>query len=187
MIRRALLAVAVAVPLLTSCSPQTGQTELGGRIEPLCFEPTQAIVLVAQAVQSATRLPCISNYPAGWSYGGDDFRKGSATFWLDSAIAGANAVEVELLPSCTASGDPIDAPEGIEGSASTGSQDETRWYAFDGGCIVQTIALGSGSDGGLLDEAELTLGFLDRAEVAATLKRDFGVTLCGAGAEPCAG
>lgn len=190
MIRRALLAVAVAVPLLSSCSPQTGQAELGGRIEPLCHEPTAALLLLAQTVQSATKLPCIAGYPAGWSYGGDDFRKGSGTFWLDSAIAGEHAVEIQLLPSCDATGEPIDVPDvtGIEGSASTGAQGQTRWYEFDGGCIEQTIALGSaGFDAGLLREAELTLGFIDRKELAATLQRDYGVALCGAGAEPCPG
>ena len=187
MSRRATLAVTVVIPLLAACSPQTGQAELGGRIEPLCHEPNEALILIAQTVQSATQLPCVAGYPAGWSYGGDDFRKGSAIYYLDSAIAGPNAVDVQLVPSCEATGEPTDAPEGIEGSASTNSTGETRWYEFEGGCIVQTIALGSASDdGGLADEAELTLGFFDRAELAAALQDDYGVTLCGAGAEPCA-
>lgn len=189
MIRRALLAVAVAVPLLASCSPQVGQTELGGRIEPLCHEPTEALILLAQTVQTATQLPCIAGYPAGWSYGGDDFRRDSGTFRLDSAIAGPSAVEVELLARCEPAGEPIDIPSatGIEATISAGARSETRWFVFDGGCVVQTIALGSSSDEGLLEEARLTLGFLDRAEIAASLQREKGLTLCGAGAEPCAG
>lgn len=189
MIRRTLLAVAVTIPLLASCSPQVGQTELGGRIEPLCHEPTEALVLLAQTVQSATRLPCIASYPAGWSYGGDDFRRDSGTFWLDSAIAGPRAVEITLLEACEASsGDPIDpGVEGIEATATTGPQGETRRYVFEGGCVEQTIALGTDGGEALLAEAEATLGFLDRAEIARTLRDDYGVTLCGAGAEPCAG
>ena len=189
MIRRARLAVVVAVALLPSCSSQTGGAELGGRIEPLCHDPTEAIVLLAQTVQGATKLPCIAGYPAGWSYGGDDFRKGSGTFWLDSAIAGERAVEVRLSASCdSAGGEPIDPGiEGVEATTTTGPLGETRRYVFAGGCVEQTIAHRAGADDALLAEAELTLGFRDRAELAATLQRDYDVTLCGAGAEPCAG
>jgi hypothetical protein len=188
-IRRALLALTLAVPLLAACSPQTGQAELGGRIEPLCHDPTEAIVLLAQAVQGATKLPCIAGYPAGWSYGGDDVRKGSGTFWLDSAIAGAHAVEITLTPSCDETrGEAIDpGMEGVEATTTNDPGGETRRYIFEGGCVEQTIALGPDADDALLAEADLTLGFLDRAEIAATLREDYGVTLCGAGAEPCAG
>ena len=56
-------------------------------------------LLEAQAVPSATLIPCILPLPGGWSYGGSEVRSGLARFWLDSDRAGARAAEVRLTRS----------------------------------------------------------------------------------------
>ena len=44
-----------------------------------------------QSVQTATRLPCIAGYPAGWSFLDKDVRRDSSTYWLTSAVVGAGS------------------------------------------------------------------------------------------------
>ena len=40
------------------------------------------MILMAQAVPGATRLPCVASMPIGWQYLGGDFRTGRASFWF---------------------------------------------------------------------------------------------------------
>ena len=40
------------------------------------------MILSAQAVPSAARLPCIATLPSGWNFGGGDIASGHAQFWL---------------------------------------------------------------------------------------------------------
>src|SRR5439155_434694 len=65
------------------------------RIAPECG-PNHAMILSAQAVPSATALPCLSTLPSGWTYGGGDIHSVRARFWLDSDQAGVRAVTVTL-------------------------------------------------------------------------------------------
>ncbi|HEX5950722.1 MAG TPA: hypothetical protein VFZ96_06950, partial [Actinomycetota bacterium] len=68
-----------------------------------CRLDEPSLVLTAQAVPSATLLPCVSELPAGWSYAGADIRSDRARFWLDSDRGGFHAVEVELRQTCDTS------------------------------------------------------------------------------------
>ena len=73
----------------------------GGGRTPLCSDVDDGIfVLLAQSVPSATQLPCVSEFPSGWTFGGSNISDGLARFWLDSDRAGIHAVEVALRPSC---------------------------------------------------------------------------------------
>ena len=184
--RRAVL-IAIIGLFIPACSND------GGRFvalnAPACTPPGNGMILLAQTVQEATQLPCIALLPAGWSYAGQDFRNGSGTYWLSSAIAGDQAVQVQLLPSCDPTGTAFTAEgaPGVSGYASSVAGGEIRSFVFDGGCVVQRIELGSAADEPLIAQARETLGFVDRSALAAELQRVYGITLCGAGAEPCAG
>jgi hypothetical protein len=61
-------------------------------------------LLEAQAVPSATLIPCILPLPGGWSYGGSQVRSGLARFWLDSDRAGSHAAELRLTKACDLAG-----------------------------------------------------------------------------------
>src|SRR5439155_614593 len=53
-----------------------------GSREPVTTPPEcgtgHAMILMAQAVPSATRLPCIATLPSGWTFGGADMQRGRA-------------------------------------------------------------------------------------------------------------
>ncbi len=165
-------------------------------VMPNCSRPDQRIlVLEAQAVPSATQLPCVADLPVGWMYSGFDIRDGSATFWLDNDRAGIHAVEVTLEPSCDVSKavaveadpdevsahvyqEPTSLPPGFTG---------LRFIVFDGGCVSYQYTFGSGADPSLTLEAQAALSFVARRPVVDAVQEKYGLTLCGAEAPPCVG
>ena len=88
---RRLLLVAVACLVLAGC----GEPVTGGFLyprQPVCRyqgrQATTMVVLMAQAVPTASQLPCIELLPAGWSVSDIFVRNGRALFALDSDRVG---------------------------------------------------------------------------------------------------
>lgn len=168
---------------------------VGGRM-PLCTSADDGVfVLLAQSVPSATELPCVSEFPAGWTFGGSDITSGLSRFWLDSDRGGIHAVEVSLRRSC----DTTDAVEERPAPDEAGTRvfvrpdslkpsfTGTRFLLFDGGCIGYTFRFASGASSTLAIEAIEALSLLPRATIVAEVRKDPGLTLCGAGAPACDG
>ena len=168
----------------------------GSRTVPLCTQADVNIfVLVAQAVPSATQLPCIAELPSGWSYGSSDISSGLARFWLDSDRAGFHAVEVSLRRSC----DTTDAIEERPAADETGTHvfvrpdslepafRAQRFLLFEGGCIDYEFRFAPGAASTLAIEAIEAISQLPRATIVGVVSVDPGLTLCGAGAPPCPG
>jgi hypothetical protein len=149
-------------------------------------------LLEAQAVPSATFIPCITPMPPGWSYGGSEVGSGRARFWLDSDRAGSHAVEVTLTGSCDLSGTSethlAHAPPGLrlfEEPASREQDTTIRRYVFYGGCVTYRFAFSQSSMPATFQEADGLLGFTPRSIYVDGVREDEGLTLCGAGAPPC--
>ncbi len=184
-----MLALASVAVTLTGCSTAAGRT-------PFCTKTDDGVfVLLAQSVPSATQLPCVSEFPAGWTFGGADISRGLARFWLDSDRGGIHAVEVSLRPSC----DTTDAVEEQPAPDEAGTRvfvrpdslkpsfTGTRFLLFDGGCIGYTFRFASGASSTLAIEAIEALSLVPRATIVADVRKDPGLILCGAGAPPCDG
>lgn len=190
-VRRGALSIALGLSMLglVGC-----RAEAGYATEANCpVEDSEFFVLMAQSVPSATLLPCIRALPAGWTYGGSDVRSGSSRFWLDSDRAGFRAVEVSLAVSCEVAG----ALDVTNSTSETGVRDylrelvlhpfsANRYFTFPGGCVTYRYRFGGTADPVLALEADEALTFGSRAAVVAKVRRDLGLTLCGAGAPPCA-
>jgi hypothetical protein len=186
-------AMSVALTLtalgLSACGP-------GSRLvtEANCpVEEGRFFILVAQSVPSATLLPCIQSLPAGWTYGGSDVDDTSARFWLDSDRAGYHAVEVSLTSSCRVAG----ALDVTNSTAEAGVREylreffldpyrANRYFLFPGGCVTYRYRFGGEAEPVLSLEADEALTFGLRARVVQKVQEDLGLTLCGAGAPPCA-
>jgi len=186
-LRTALAAAALAAGSLVSCAGGTQSRASCTAIDGTIF------VLAAQAVPTATRLPCVETYPAGWSYDGSDVRSGSARFWLDDDRAGVRAVEVDLTRSCDVSGasEVPAAPDEsgtrrFEKPISLGPAFQAdRFYVFDGGCVTYRFRFASGASSTLALEVDQALSFRSRTPIVDFVRDEFGETLCGAGAPPC--
>ena len=178
------------------CVSIAGCTGVGSRTILLCTKTDDSVfVLLAQSVPSATQLPCIAEFPSGWSYGGSDISSGLGRFWLDSDRGGFHAVEVSLRRSC----DTTDAVEERPASDESGTRvfvrpdslepafRAERFLLFEGGCIGYTFRFASGASSTLAIEAIEALSLLPRATIVAEVREDPGLILCGAGAPPCDG
>jgi hypothetical protein len=176
-VRRIAAAVAVAV-LLGGCSLLSPR-EFGQLHSPACEYKgdagTPVVVLEAQAVPSATMLPCVKLLPTGWTLasGSLTLHNGEARFGLTSDRAGTQAVTVVLQPSCDVTGAirvPSDEP-GTRRYQTVGTVETTRFtglqiYVFDGGCVTYRYDLTGEGKATPISEVTQALGFVPRAAVA---------------------
>jgi hypothetical protein len=183
-----LVAFLLVAGLLAGCTVATG-----GRSEVDCpVQDSELLLLAAQAVPSATLLPCVVAFPAGWSYGGSDVRSDNARFWLASDRAGWHAVEVSLTRSCTTIG-AIDMTAstqefGVRELVRTYDLEPftaDRYFLFPGGCVTYRYRFAVGAEATLALEADQAVTFGLRSALVERVEDEFGLTLCGAGAPPC--
>jgi len=151
-------------------------------------------VLAAEAVPSATLIPCIEPLPAGWTYAGSEVRSGMVRFWLDSDRVGKRAIEVTMSPSCDLAGSVEVAhggePSGLrlyEGPDPSDPDATVRHFVFPGGCVTFRLSFTRSSAPSIFEEADRLLGFTPRSIYVEGVQNDEGLTLCGAGAPPCPG
>ena len=145
---------------------------------------TETLVLMAQAVPTASRVPCVTDYPAGWHFADLDVRSGGGWFTLDNDRAGVSAVKVELAPSCNtsefteiASDEPETAR--FERVLSVEGQFRSiRAYTFEGGCVTYRFQFTQRGQA-LVNEVSAMLTFATRDEVDASVResRGDGITL----------
>jgi len=180
----AALGAALLAVLATGCSGVApGATGFGGGRSPQCssrgFAGSNTVVLMAQAVPSATQLPCIRLLPAGWTFGGADVARGVGRFWLNNDRAGLRSVQVSLTAGCDVSGlRPVPSDE--EGTdryeriqSLQGGYAGERLYVFPGGCATYRFRLAGPLRAAPLNEASLALGFVSRAALRATVNEAY--------------
>jgi tRNA A-37 threonylcarbamoyl transferase component Bud32/membrane-associated phospholipid phosphatase len=195
--RRVVLAVALVA--ITAFS-LTNVYQLFTPVElPIAGKPTcgtgKVMIVMAQAVPSATSVPCVASLPAGWTVGGVRVSRGEGRFWLDSDQAGEHAVDVTLRApgACALTGShevasdepgtrrferPTELPPGLRA---------IRMYVVDGGCVTYLFSFDRDTNATAIGVLDAGLGFQARADLVEEVKRRSGLALCGAGAPPCAG
>jgi len=151
-------------------------------------------ILAAEAVPSATFIPCIEPLPAGWTYAGSEVGSGLVRFWLDSDRVGKRAIEVTMSADCDLAGSvevpPGNGPIGLrlyEGSGMNHPDETVLYYVFPGGCVTSRLSFTRSSAPSIFDEADRLLGFTPRSVYTEGVQNDEGLTLCGADAPPCPG
>jgi hypothetical protein len=160
-----------------------------------CRTHRQSIaVLQAQAVPSASLIPCILAVPRGWRFGGSEVRPGLARFWLNSDRVGIHAVESTLTRSCDASraiAVPLkSAPIGLrrfDEPTTEHPHSGISYFVFRGGCVTYRLSFSKQDAPAVFDEADRILGFTPRSLYVRGNLRDVGLILCGADAPRCPG
>lgn len=166
------LVVTVAAAGLGGCAPGRGKGF------PTCRQ-TDTLVLMAQSVPSAERVPCIAAFPVGWQLHSVSIRSGRSFFTIDSDRAGPRAVQVVLKPECDVQGSTeiaTDEPGTRRYERVTtvvGGFTGTRYYTFPGGCVEYRFNFRSAGMA-LVNEVSLALGFTTRAALADEVARSTG-------------
>jgi hypothetical protein len=178
-------AVAAFALALSGCAPSSS----GPPSAPTC-DHSSVLILMAQSVPSAAFVPCITEFPVGWTFGGEHIDAGRAEFWLDSDRAGARAVTVSLDRTCDTRGAvrvPVEPDEAgttrYELPRSLPPQFlADRLYTFPGGCVRYRFEFRRGATFTQALEATRALTFFSRAKGVELLGED-GLKLCGAGVD----
>lgn len=186
--RRILVLAALLGVATSGCSSSSSSLPGCAKAEDSVF------ALMAQAVPSATQLPCLKELPVGWTYTGSSIRTGVTQLWLDSTIAGVHAVEVDLRATCD-TGEAVQVPPAPDevGMRSYVQPDlppgfaGVRFLLFDGGCIAYRYNFTGNAPPTLALEAEEALSFVPRATIVKAVEDELDQILCGADAPPCEG
>jgi tRNA A-37 threonylcarbamoyl transferase component Bud32/membrane-associated phospholipid phosphatase len=180
-----LAAAALAVAISATAFKPPGNP---GAWAPTCGTG-HSIILAAQAVPSAALVPCAGPLPAGWSLNdGADITNGHATFWLDSDVAGGQALGITLSETCDLSGATqvrSDQPGTRRFDRPLSQQPqspELRFYTFPGGCVSYQFNFAGGGSALLASQASGGVRFMPRAALVNHVRDTEGLALCGRGA-----
>ena len=179
--RRLFPAAALGAALLAGCAAPAslGSDELACRAGDR-GEPASGVVLMAQAVPSASWLPCLDAVPLGWRLAGVEVRDGSGAFWLDSDRDGVRAIEARLTEAC----DTRDATEIPSDRAGLRRLEQvtqvhpqyvgTRFHGFGGGCLAVVFRPAGAYRAEPLAVATESIDVVRRADVAAHVHEESG-------------
>jgi tRNA A-37 threonylcarbamoyl transferase component Bud32 len=125
--------------------------------------------LEAQAVPSATLVPCVRSLPTGWQFKRADVKNGKAQYVMDHDRAGDNALTVRLSRHCNVRGGATEVKTGdvrIRRFQPPATGHTQTWYdVFPGGCaavIVHSTTTRTKVVAQLRAQAPLVLGYADR-------------------------
>jgi hypothetical protein len=179
-VRRRLL-VTAAVLVLAGCGVAPTSSSFTEAREPSCRyqgrEGTALMVLIAQAVPTASQLPCVELKPAGWTVTNVFVRNGRVRFALNSDRVGQEAVQVVLQQFC-ALGKVTRVPSDHPGtrryqeviSIEPGQRYRgVVYYLFPGGCVTYHLDFRSDEQARPLGEVSLALGFVSRDALRQTV------------------
>jgi hypothetical protein len=140
-----------------------------GDLEPLWLQ--------AQAVASASQVPCVRFLPVGWSVAMVTVNNGRSVITLDHDRAGAAALVVQLTAVCDVSG-AVEGPSATtgvrhyQGIESRSGEFSATWYdRFPGGCVTSRLHLTTDPNGEFAAQAPQVLGFTSRAALAEALSQ----------------
>lgn len=177
--------LALLVLLLGGCADMSAGVFQQGRA-PACEYRGQpgspVVILEAQAVPSATLLPCVKLLPAGWSVSDVFITNRRARFTLDSDRVGRHAVTVVLERYCQfphATRVPSDEPgtrryEEIGPLRSGVGFTGARFYLFPGGCVTYRFEFRGEEQAEPIGEVTLAISFVTRDAVRKHVQEDTG-------------
>jgi hypothetical protein len=169
------VALLLVLLLAAGCAPSAaGSQDFVRAHQPFCTYRGQAgtalVLLAAQAVPSASQLPCVELLPAGWTVSDVFVRNGRVRFSLDSDRVGMHAVLVILERTCRfgrVTRIDSDHPgtrryqeivDIVPGQRFRGAV----YYLFPGGCVTYRLDFRSPEQARPFGEVSLALGFVSR-------------------------
>jgi membrane-associated phospholipid phosphatase/tRNA A-37 threonylcarbamoyl transferase component Bud32 len=171
----ALLLVLLVVTVLTSANTNSA-TRTPIEVDTLACTDPEPLWLQAQAVASASRVPCVRTLPIGWSLGEVAVNDGRTVISLHHDRAG-NAVTARLTAGCDVgrateetTGQPgIRTYQLVERQAPLYTA--VRFDVFPGGCLTTRITATEPTRSEVTGAVPVMVGFVPREELSAVLER----------------
>ena len=136
--------------------------------------------LQAQAVPSASLVPCVRELPVGWSLENVAVNDGRSVISLIHDRTGGQAMEARLTAGCDIGGvaeDPS-APPGVRRYQLVTRQgpvfQAVRFDVFAGGCVISRIRALPSSQAEVMDAAPDILGYVTRERLSQALDQRSG-------------
>jgi hypothetical protein len=177
------LGVLVVVPTIINWSVQTDRLDTSLYTSDIGCSDQEALWLMAQAVPSASMVPCTQLLPDDWSLADVKVADGRAriVFDIDRSFE-REAVTVYLAASCDLQGAREVTSEHpgtrlyvrIDRQSTLSSV--TRFHAFPGGCVTERLPATTTPER-LASEASLVLGFASREALGTALNQRSGSRL----------
>ena len=169
--------LAIVVPAFVAWAVQTDRANSSLYTSDIGCDDQEALWLMAQAVPSATAVPCVQLDPDGWSLNDVKVGSGFASIVFDIVQPFQEAaVTVDLLPVLRPGrGDrgqlrPAGARRYIRIDRTATPARVTRIYTFQGGCITERFVSAAAPER-LASEASSIFGFVTRDQLARDLDR----------------
>jgi membrane-associated phospholipid phosphatase/tRNA A-37 threonylcarbamoyl transferase component Bud32 len=176
-----LLGLMAVIPMVVSWSVQTDRVDNTSLYaSDVGCDSREALWLMAQAVPSASLVPCVQLLPVGWTLADVKVQDGRARISFDTDRAGAAAVVMELTASCDLAGasevtsEQSGARRYLRVDRNSTEVSATRAYTFPGGCVTQRFRGAGPSALRLSDTAAVEFGFITRDELRQVLSRQSG-------------
>lgn len=140
---------------------------------------TGVVVLEAQAVPSATKVPCVVDELVGWTDGTQQIEKGSSTLTYATTSSEGAQWTIRLQPSCTpppdATADPT-SPAGVRRHSADRKDGLTavheEWFQFEGGCASYVVTIPERYDEErVFDELETSFRLIDRSAINESVRK----------------
>ena len=132
----------------------------------------RAMQLMAQAVPTATRLPCVESLPLEWHLANARITDGQALFTVGIGGEVTHPVTVTLTETCPG---PSTQPRVTRTST-----------PIEGGCVtVESAVLDETTERVPSFEPGGGFNYVERSELVAAVEQNEDLTLCGAGAPAC--
>jgi tRNA A-37 threonylcarbamoyl transferase component Bud32/membrane-associated phospholipid phosphatase len=178
------VALVLAAFVVGNVASSFNKNDLGTKtplhIHNLACDHLEPLWLQAQAVPSASRVPCLRSKLAGWMVADVAVNAGRSSITLDQDRAGTGVVVAQLTADCDTSGAvgvPSDQPgvrryERVE--QLSGEYTATWFDRFRGGCVTYRLHSTADPEGGFANEARLLLGFTTRQALRQALDERSG-------------
>jgi hypothetical protein len=137
------------------------------------------VVLEAQAVPTATKVPCVIDELVGWTDGTQHIERGSSTLTYATTSSEGAQWTIQLRPTCTlppdATPDPTTAG-GVRRHSADRKEDTNavheEWFQFDGGCASYVVTIPDRYDEQrVFDELETSFRLIDRSAIDASVRK----------------
>jgi membrane-associated phospholipid phosphatase/tRNA A-37 threonylcarbamoyl transferase component Bud32 len=146
-------------------------------IDNLSCTDLEPLWLQAQAVPSASLVPCVQSLPVGWTVANVAVNDGRSVITLNHDRAGAAALVVRLTAACDPGG-AVQGPSPTEGvrhfqriESGTGEFTATWYDWFPGGCVTSRLRLETDPNGEFAAQAPQVLGFTSRQALQQALSQ----------------